>query len=199
MNQQSIGANPTGVIGKLAGKLMNLIHHKQYGDIILKIHETQKEKNIKIVDIGCGGGIAIRHFTRIFPEAQVYGIDISPDMVDIASELNRKNVAKGRVKIFTENVEDIALEDDTVELITVFDNINFWNDYGKAFSEMKRILKGNGRLFIINGYPEIGTKWYEFVKFKNVDEYGQLLAKNGFALSNHYRMGHTIILEGHLC
>jgi ubiquinone/menaquinone biosynthesis C-methylase UbiE len=199
MNQQSIGANPIGMIGKLAGILMNYIHNHQYKSIVKKIYETQRDKNIKILDIGCGGGIAIKHFANLFKEAQIYGIDISPDMVRLSSELNKKTISEGRVKIFCNNVEKMDIDNQTISIISIFDNINFWDDYSRAFSEMKRILKTDGRIIIVNGYPEIGTKWYDFVKFKNVDEYKNLLENNGFSLKGHEIIKHTIIIEGRLC
>lgn len=196
MSQQSIGAYPTGMIGKIAGNIMNMIHNRQYEKIIDEIYQTSDKGSINIIDIGCGGGIAIKHFTKKFREGHIYGIDISPDMVNLAKRLNRKAISEKRVEIFTANVEEIDLGDKRMDLVTVFDNINFWNNYEASLANIKRLLGKNGRLVIVNAYPEKGTKWYEFVKFKDVNEYQQLLEKNGFQLTNQKMMGHTVVLEG---
>lgn len=195
MSQQTIGANPTGFIGSLAGRIMNLLHSKQYKSILLKIIATQSDPKITILDIGCGGGVAIKHFTKISPLAQVLGIDISPDMVKLAEAVNRKAVTEGRARIICDSVEETSIESKSVNLMTVFDNINFWKSYEKAFSEIKRILKNDGKLFIINEYPEKGTKWYEFVKFKDFQDYQKLLEEYGFVAMKHELFGHTIIIE----
>lgn len=199
MNQQKIGANPVGMIGKLVGRIMNLMHNKQYKTIVMKINKTEDDKLTNIIDVGCGGGIAIKHLSDVFNKAQIYGIDISPDMVKLAAKLNRKAISEGRVKVFKSNVENINISSNTINIVTIFDNINFWINYVDAFSEIKRILRKDGRIYIINGYPEIGSKWHNFVKFKDIDEYRKLLEDNGFLLVNHELEGHTIILEGVLC
>ncbi|XPS84764.1 methyltransferase, type 11 [Desulfosarcina variabilis str. Montpellier] len=196
MNRQAIGANPVGVIGKLAGRVMNLIHKKQYERIVQKIYKSEKEKSINIVDIGCGGGIAVKHLSKVFDKAQVFGIDISSDMVNLSKKMNRRAISEGRVKILNNDVENMYISDGSIKIITVFDNINFWTNHSKAFSEIKRVLCKNGRIFIVNGYPEVGTRWYDFVKFKNIDDYRNLFDDNGFSLRNHELSGRTIILEG---
>lgn len=195
MSQQTIGANPTGFLGRLAGRIMNLLHNKQYKSIIIKIMATQSDPKITIMDIGCGGGVAINHFINISPLSRVLGIDLSPDMVKLASVINHKAISEGRARIFCESIEETSIESKSVNLMTVFDNINFWKSYEKAFCEIKRILKDDGKLFIINEYPEKGTKWYEFVKFKDFQDYQKLLENHGFIAIYHELVGHTLIIE----
>ncbi len=196
MSQQSIGAKPTGVIGKIAGRIMNSIHSKQYKDIINHIADSLDDKTASILDIGCGGGIALFHFYKTFKAARIYGIDLSPDMVSLSKKLNRKGIAEGGISVFCADVCDIPIQGKTVGILSAFDCINFWNDYPAAFSEMRRILLPNGKIFIINGYPEPDTKWYEFVRFKSIDAYRNLLESNGFRMTNAKTVKHTVILEG---
>lgn len=197
MSQQSIGSNPTGLIGKLAGRIMNLIHNRQYQKIIRQIIHSESGPFNTVLDVGCGGGIAIKHFARSGVE-KTYGIDISADMVNLATRVNQKEVLQGRVRVFSSDVEEIDLVDGSIDLVTIFDNINFWNDYPTALAELKRVLRSEGSLFIINAYPEEGTKWYEFVKFKGVEDYRKLLENNGFSYIMHHFEGHTIIIEARL-
>ncbi len=196
MSQQSIGAKPTGVIGKIAGRIMNRIHSKQYKDIINQILDSVNDKTASILDIGCGGGIALSHFYKSFKTTRIYGIDISPDMVSLSKKLNRKGIAEGKISVFCADVRDIPIQDKTVGIISAFDCINFWNDYPAAFSEMRRILIPDGKIFIINGYPEPDTKWYELVRFKSIEEYQRLLGNNGFLMTSAKIVKHTAIIEG---
>lgn len=73
----------------------------------------------------------------------------------------------------------MPFENGSFDLITAFDIINFWPDHKKAISEIIRTLKPGGVFFIINAYPKEGTKWHEFVKFKNDGEYREFLINNG--------------------
>ncbi|NLZ14864.1 MAG: hypothetical protein GXY29_11815 [Thermotogaceae bacterium] len=61
---------------------------------------------------------------------------------------------------------------------------------------MRRILIPDGKIFIINGYPEPDTKWYEFVRFKSIEEYQRLLGNNGFLMTSAKIVKHTAIIEG---
>lgn len=85
---------------------------------------------------------------------------------------------------------------DSADIITVFDNINFWGDYGRALKEITRVLKESGFVYIINGYPEVGTKWHDFVKFKNAEEYRNLLLANGITVEKIEIENHTILVKG---
>jgi ubiquinone/menaquinone biosynthesis C-methylase UbiE len=182
----------------MAGYIMNLLHSRQYKDIIKKIHESENVKDCSILDIGCGGGIAIYHLSKLFKKARLFGIDISEEMVRLARKLNKKGVAEGRINISLSEVSHMAIPDKTVRIITVFDCINFWQDYTIAFSEIKRVIQANGRIFIVNGYPEIGSKWYDFVKFKSVEDYRDLLVRNGFKMKKHEIIKRMVIIKGEI-
>ncbi len=196
MNVRSIGAKPVGFVGRIAGRLMNCVHSHQYREIICSIDFDKDENGAGILDVGCGGGIALKHFASCYRRVKLYGIDPSCDMVALSSRLNRTSIVSGRMTILNNSVENIGIEDKSIDLLSVFDNINFWNDYERAFTELRRVLKDDGRILIVNGFPEIGSKWYDFVKFKSVDDYDQLLAKNGFAIAKCQVSKHTIVIDG---
>jgi len=199
MKELCIGASPQGKIGRILGHFMNAIHSHQYFTIIREISDNEKGEILNILDIGCGGGIAIKHFSRVFKEAHIYGIDRSIDMVHLAKRVNRKGIKTGKVEILNGDVELLRIPEKTIHLISVFDTINFWDNHTKALSEMKRVLTQYGRLLIVNGYPEEGTKWYDFVKFKNIEDYDILLKNNGFEIAKHEIKNRTIIIKAKLC
>ena len=194
-SEQQIGAKPVGLMGKLAGRLMNMVHKGQYRAIITRIKNRMDLPVNGILDIGCGGGIAIKEFAKQFPETTVYGIDHAAEMVALSAKTNRKAVAQGRVKLLQNSIEQIEIADNTIDIVTAFDTINFWPDYDLAMAEIRRVLMASGRFYIINGYPEPGTKWYDFVKFKDQGEYEAFLNKHGFKMNDVQIEGHTIVFE----
>jgi ubiquinone/menaquinone biosynthesis C-methylase UbiE len=196
MSIQDIGARPVGLIGRIAGRMMNLIHHHQYRAIISGLTSPEDREGTAILDVGCGGGIALRLFAEYFGKARLYGIDLSSDMVALSSRLNRSAIASGRMTVLNNSVERIQIAGETLDLVSVFDSINFWDDYAKAFSELRRVLRKDGRLLIVNGFPEVGSRWYDFVKFKSADEYGRLLSSNGFRMDRHEISRQMIVIEG---
>ena len=194
-NEQQIGAKPVGWIGKLAGRLMNMVHKGQYATIITRI-KTRTDTPVKgILDIGCGGGVAVKGFAKQFSDATVYGIDHAAEMVELSAKTNRKAVSQGRVILLQNSIEQVEIPDNTIDIATAFDTINFWPDFELAMAEIKRILATGGRFYIINGYPEPGSKWYEFVKFKDQGEYEAFLHKYGFKMNDVKIEGHTIVIE----
>ena len=177
-----IGSKPTGLVGRFAGWLMNLIRSRQYKQIIKRfiVNDNFIDAGFTILDVGCGGGIAVKLFSKIMPHSLVFGIDHSNEMVSLARNVNRNGIIKGWVEIREASINKLPFEDESFDIITAFDNINFWNNYDLALNEIKRVLRDKGTFFIINGYPDKDSKWYNVVKFKSDKEYQALLIKHGF-------------------
>jgi ubiquinone/menaquinone biosynthesis C-methylase UbiE len=193
--QKHVGANPVGAAGTLAGRLMNVIHGRAYLNIVRHIAARTGVSLTGVLDIGCGGGIALKRLSDIFPDAALYGVDISPDMIRLAGQTNRKQVKRGRVVLNRASASALPVPAGSMDLVTAFDTINFWDDYPVAMGEIRRVLKPGGRFYIINGYPEPGTRWYDFVRFKDEGAYHGFLTEHGFLVGESIIKGHTIIIE----
>lgn len=130
---------PRGPLAPVLLSLMN-IGHKPFIESVLS--EIPIERSYTVLDIGCGGGIAI---ARMADRAQkVYGIDISPASVKKASSKNRKQIQSGRVSIMEGDVASLPFEDDTFDLVTAFETIYFWKDLELCFAAINRKLKPGG-------------------------------------------------------
>ncbi|MBN1892450.1 MAG: class I SAM-dependent methyltransferase, partial [Clostridiales bacterium] len=103
---------------------------------------------------------------------------------------------EGRVDIVKANVADLPFDPGTFDVAVAFDTVNFWQDHEKAIEQIMRALKNGGRFFIINAYPKEGTKWYDFVKFKNDTEYKEFLSRNGLIDVDSVINKRTIIVWG---
>ncbi|MDC7125935.1 MAG: class I SAM-dependent methyltransferase [Spirochaetales bacterium] len=195
---ETIGSRPTGFLGKIAGKLMNTIHSSAYKKIIDSyiIRHCGHSKLKTALDIGCGGGVAVKLLSDIDGIKKTIGVDYSDDMVNLSRDFNKKGIAKGIVEIQNADVSALPFEDNYFDIITAFDTINFWPDHKKAISEIKRTLKENGAFFIINAYPKEGTKWHEFVKFKSDIEYKDFLGTNGLKDVQSVIEKNTVIVWG---
>jgi ubiquinone/menaquinone biosynthesis C-methylase UbiE len=199
-NVKTIGAKPIGMLGRISGNIMNIFHSVQYNKIINKhiLPLVLKQVGLMVLDIGCGGGVSLKHFSKSRDVNQVHGIDYSRDMVKLSEKVNRKVNSLRKVKVMQASVLDLPFKDGTYDIIGAFDTVNFWSDYQKSINEIIRVLKNSGFFFIINAYPKEGTKWYDFVYFKNFQEYKDLLLKNGFRNVNFtfYNSNKTIIVWG---
>jgi ubiquinone/menaquinone biosynthesis C-methylase UbiE len=147
------------------------------------------------LDIGCGGGKVISLFSSMLEKSKIYGIDHSVDMVMLSSRVNKASIFNGTVNIVQSDVIKLPYSDDFFDIATAFDTINFWNDFDNSIKEVRRVLKNEGKFFIVNGYPKQGTKWWHFVKFKNGNEYRNVLSRNGFKEINIVIEKNTIIIS----
>ncbi|MBD5159563.1 MAG: class I SAM-dependent methyltransferase [Ruminococcus sp.] len=132
--------NPHGIIGKICCLIMNIINNMMYKNIISDINS---DKNIRILDIGCGNGFFIRQLYRN-TKAHIYGIDISEDMINTTARLNRKAITEGHLKLRAGNCCNLPYNDKTFDVVTSINSIYFWDDTLKGLSEIKRVLRNDG-------------------------------------------------------
>ncbi|MDU6784344.1 class I SAM-dependent methyltransferase [uncultured Peptoniphilus sp.] len=142
--------------GRFMLKSMNRGHEKlaSWGRSYINI-----DKNHTILDLGCGGGRNIEYF--LTKADKVYGLDHSKTSVKMASEINKKSIDTGRCKILVGDVKNLPFEDETIDIVTAFETIYFWNDIEECFKEIYRVLKNGGQFLICN---EVSSKERRDVK-----------------------------------
>ena len=142
--------------GRFMLKSMNRGHEKlaSWGRSYINI-----DKNHTILDLGCGGGRNIEYF--LTKADKVYGLDHSKTSVKMASEINKKAIDTGRCQIFVGDVKSLPFEDESIDIVTAFETIYFWNDIEECFREIYRVLKNGGQFLICN---EVSSKERRDVK-----------------------------------
>ena len=91
------------------GRSMNKEHAPMHNWALKQI----KNNNFNtILDIGCGGGSIVNKFAKSYPNAKVYGIDYSADMVEMT---RKKNIIHIDQK-WAENTEYSEILDKTIFL-----------------------------------------------------------------------------------
>jgi len=178
-----IGGNPTGAIGRLAGRLMNGLSTRFYRSMIeTRLRDLLSAgRRLTVLDIGCGGGVVVGVFHSLIPDGRVCGIDHSPDMAALSRRKNRRAVRDGAVSIDEGDVAALPYPDAYFDIATAFDTLSFWVDQQAALEEVGRVLAPGGRLLVINGCPKEGSKWWRFVRLKTEEDYRTLLERSGFA------------------
>ena len=138
-------ANPEGFLGKLVLKTM-FISHKRIMNWALSYLKLDKE--MKVLDIGCGDGKTIKRLLELEESLFVYGIDISSTSINMAKKENRFYKEKGQVIIKQSGVSALPYLDDFFDIITAFNTHYFWPDLAKDLLEVKRVLKPGAQLAI---------------------------------------------------
>jgi 2-polyprenyl-6-hydroxyphenyl methylase/3-demethylubiquinone-9 3-methyltransferase len=137
--------NPNGKFKPLHN--FNPIRIKYIKDNIIKdfnIKNSDKPfKNIKILDIGCGGGLLSEPMCRL--GASVVGIDASKKNIDVAKFHAKKNKLKIDYKIASPEKLKTKVKFDVIlnmEIVEHVEDINFF------IKESSKLLKKNGVMFI---------------------------------------------------
>ena len=138
---------PQGLLGKFVGRAMNAGHAKvrRWG-----LGYVSSESYVAVLDVGCGGGGALREMASTFPSAKLYGIDYSQDMVLLAKKVNKGLMEKGRIEISHGSVSSLPFADNTFDLVTAFEAYYFWPDLHRDLQEIKRLLRPGGTLLLVN-------------------------------------------------
>lgn len=174
--------NPNGIGGKISTKIMNIINQNQYNAVLNNINI---ETNNCILDIGFGNGYLLNKLFRQNIPVNIYGIEISNDMLSRVKNKNMEKINNGTLKLSLENINKTSFDNNTFEKIYTVNTIYFWNELEKCFSEIKRILKPNGIFMNVIYTKEylnkiIYTK-YGFNKY-TVEELEEITKKNGMKI-----------------
>ena len=159
-------------------------HHEVISDYAMESIELKDDSHV--IDIGCGGGVNIEKFLKRCPNGIVDGLDYSALSVSESIKRNRKAVDENRCHVYEANVLDVPLDDGLYDLASAFETIYFWNDLKKAFSEVYRILKDDGRFLVAcdtDGNNPNDQKWVNLLDDVNIyskDELVDILKSVGF-------------------
>ena len=102
-----------------------------------------------VLDVGCGGGNALKMLSRRAKNGKLYGIDYSETSVEVAAKENKEDVASGKMEIFHGSVSELPFPDDMFDTVTTVESYYFWPDLPHDFAEVRRVLKLGGTFVIV--------------------------------------------------
>lgn len=110
---------------------------------IASIHEGET-----VLDLGSGAGFdAFLALDKVGATGKVIGVDMTPEMINKANE-NAKKRNFTNVEFKLGEIENLPLENDTVDVIISNCVINLSPDKSKVYDEAFRVLKNGGRLAV---------------------------------------------------
>jgi SAM-dependent methyltransferase len=101
-----------------------------------------------VLDLGSGGGIdVLLSASRVGPTGKAYGLDMTPDMLALARE-NQRKAGVTNVEFLEGEMENIPLPDNSVDVIISNCVINLSADKRRVLAEAFRVLKPGGRFAV---------------------------------------------------
>jgi ubiquinone/menaquinone biosynthesis C-methylase UbiE len=137
MGQQA--RKPSGLLGQMAGHGMSW-GHRSHTAWVLGYLDVQPAD--RVLDIGCGGGMAIKLIAKVAVDGFVAGLDHSPGMVEQARRRNAAAIRAGRVEIVLGDVVALPYDDASFDTVISVQTFYFWLDPIQSLREVRRVLRG---------------------------------------------------------
>ncbi len=142
---------------------------------------------IHFLDVGCGTGWAVRHVAGLVQgRGEFHGADLSANMI---AKARANSVDLVNVHFHQANAERLPLEGGTFDSIICTNSFHHYPDPFKALSEMARVLKVGGRVYIMDLTADgpllraidrrVKAREKEHVKFYGTREYRQMFSVAG--------------------
>ncbi len=159
---------------------------------ILEALNKKNLNNIKILDVGCGGGLVSEGLSKI--GATVTGIDFIKENINVAKIHAKKNNLKINYVVKNFEKEKIPSKYDVIIILEVLEHLSNWEEFLK---KIKFNLKKNGVLIISTINRNLISKFltldigenllkiiplntHTFYKFIKPEELEQALSSNSF-------------------
>ncbi len=101
-----------------------------------------------VLEIGIGTGSSLQYYPK---ETKVVGIDISPDMLDVA----KKRIIKDKIHnkhILLMNGERLSFPDNSFDKVVGMYVVSVTQNPQVLVEEMKRVCKNDGDIYIVNHF-----------------------------------------------
>jgi len=139
---------PHGRVGRFLAREMNRAH----GPMTSWVCSSVPKGGLgRILDLGCGGGGAMRRLSSLAPDAELHGIDHSAESVRVASRVNGDLIAEGRAFVRQGSVSDLPYDGGCFDLALAIESHYFWPDLPADLAEVRRVLVAGGRLLLGGG------------------------------------------------
>lgn len=127
-----------------AKKYLYPLGHKR----IIKALSSSGISSGRVLDIGSGTGLLCVEIARAFKDLEVFGIDISSDMLGIAKKVLMEEDLKSRVNFIRADASNLPFSKKGFDAVVSYVSLHHWKDAASVLNEIKRVLKKDGIAFI---------------------------------------------------
>lgn len=140
--------------------IQNLVMTQKISQRLIEIIDALPlKKGIRVLEIGCGTGVAAREIVNRIEDSYVFAIDRSQKAIDQAVKGSDKEIKNGQLKFFQTKIENFELPDNESKFDIAF-AIRVGALDGRhpeiekeSLKKIAKALKKNGKLYIDGGNP----------------------------------------------
>ncbi|MGH9942315.1 MAG: class I SAM-dependent methyltransferase [Pyrinomonadaceae bacterium] len=103
---------------------------------------------MRVLEVGCGRGVGTEIILNQFGAREVHGFDLDPEMVEQARR-RLSGYSSSSLKLSVGDATSIMAEDESFDAVFDFGIIHHVPEWQKAVSEIRRVLRPQGRFFFM--------------------------------------------------
>jgi len=150
----------------------SLINMNNYVGKLLDI----KNKNLRILDAGCGIGVVVIYLADKYPKSTFYGITLAYNEVKIGQKLKKEKNIKN-VTFIQESYTNTEFPSEYFDCVYSLESLSYQKNKRVYLEEMNRIIKNKGKLVVIDFFRQYDSKKpliknirKKILKHKNLDK-----------------------------
>ena len=193
---------PRGPLGRLTGHVMARTNAGFSRWVMGQIAEHYHGSTGRIAELGPGPGIGLEAALRMFPQARVWGIDPSREMLSQSSKRSLAEVRAGRLTLTEGGTASLAAIA-PLDVVVANHVLYFWHQPADELAAIHAALRPGGLLAL--GYqlkqnmPQMAQRHFPrqgHLLYSSDEQVARLLAAAGFAAITHHVKGPSAAPDG---
>jgi trans-aconitate methyltransferase len=141
---QQLG-HPSGLLGAVVGRGMARGNAGLSRWVVDEAATHLGEVVMRVAELGPGPGVGLEALLARFPEAQVWGVDLSSLMLSQSGKRNRSAVAAGRLTLLEGGVSALSATE-PADIVMANHVLYFWQDPEAELARIRGFLRPGGLL-----------------------------------------------------
>jgi ubiquinone/menaquinone biosynthesis C-methylase UbiE len=109
------------------------------------------QDGMRLLDVGCGTGSLLKELSESGKELNLYGIDLSPEMIATARV---KLKDEKHIELYEGSAADLPFQSNYFDYVVCMNSLHHHADPKQSLTEMARVLKPGGMMILMDGFVD---------------------------------------------